>query len=324
MKINIAVTSAGSAPAVAVIKALKRQRELDFCITAMDMDPGSSGNFLAHRREVIPAPDSGNFIGRVIKSCKKYRIDCLIPIIDEELYVFAKNKDLFAKNKIKLIVNSAETIRLAKDKVLTGKFCAKEDIPVPRTFAAGEINKIKDSDYPLIIKPKDGRGSRDTVKINNKKELDFFKGYFRNYIIQKFINGEEYTIDIVASPGGKTLQAIPRQRIMVKAGMSYKGKVVKDTRLMGFAKTVAEKFKIDGPANVQCITDKKRIFLLEVNPKFAAGLPLTVAAGVNIPLILVKLAFGLRVSGKELEFKDRLCMLRFWEEIFVPEKKLQR
>ncbi|MFH0935742.1 MAG: ATP-grasp domain-containing protein [Candidatus Omnitrophota bacterium] len=321
MNLNIAVTSAGSAPAVAVIKALRKQRELDLGITAMDMDPDSSGNFLADRGVVIPASDRADFIDKVIKICKQYRINCLIPIIDEELFVFAKNKGQFKREGIKLIVNDPETVRLAKDKVLTGRFCARENICAPQIFT---VSEIKDSDFPLIMKPKDGRGSRDVVKIKNKKELEFFKGYFTNFIIQEFIEGKEYTIDIVASGEGEILQAIPRQRITVKAGMSYKGKIYKDRRLMEYGRKIAEKFRISGPANIQCIVNKGRIYLIEVNPKFAAGLPLTVAAGVNIPLILVKLAFGIKVAKKELEFKSNLSMLRFWEEIFVSGKSSEK
>jgi carbamoyl-phosphate synthase large subunit len=152
--------------------------------------------------------------------------------------------------------------------------------------------------------------------------LEFYKTRFKNFLVQEFIEGQEYTIDIVAGPDGKILQAIPRERMVVKAGMSYKGRTVKDHKLMDYGKWVAGRFRISGPANIQCIANKKDIYLIEVNPKFAAGLPLTVAAGVNVPLILIKLALGIKVGREELEFRDNIYMLRFWEEIFVSKKEL--
>jgi carbamoyl-phosphate synthase large subunit len=322
MKINIAVTSAGSAPAVAVIKALKKQNELDLSIAALDMNPASSGMYLTDKGFVIPPSGSAGFIEKIIALCKRLNIKCLIPIIDEELFVFADNKDDFEKSGISLIVNNKETVRLTKNKFLTHQFCVKEKILTPKTFLGKDIGKTADFNYPLIIKPLDGRGSRDVIKIIDDNELNFFKRYFKNYIIQQFIEGEEYTIDIVASPDGHILQAVPRQRISVKAGMSYKGKTVKDQKLIDYGKYIAKKFNVDGPANIQCILNKKGIYLIEVNPKFAAGLPLTVASGLNIPLILIKFALGLNVSKKELEFKDGVYMLRYWEEIFVPQKKI--
>ena len=319
MKLNIAITSAGSAPAVAVIKSLRNQNEIKFHITALDMEAMSSGNFLADKWFLIPPANSSDFIKIVFDICKKNNIHCLIPIIDEELFIFAKEKKRFDLAGIKLIVNNKDTIKLARDKYLTYKFCMENNITVPKTFLKKDSAKI--NRFPVIMKPLDGRGSKDVVKINNKNELMFFKEYYQKYIIQEFIEGREFTIDIVATPKGEILQAIPRQRIAIKAGMSYKGKTVKNERLIKFGKEIARKFKINGPCNIQCIMDRNNhIYLIEVNPKFAAGLPLTVAAGVNIPLILIKFAFGLKVSKKELDFKDELLMLRCWKEIFIPEE----
>ncbi|MCM8778382.1 MAG: hypothetical protein NC834_01165, partial [Candidatus Omnitrophica bacterium] len=79
MKINLAITSSGSMPAVAVIKALKKQNELKMHITAMDMKPISAGNFLSDRWLVIPPCDKPNFIPTILKICKKFKIHCLIP-----------------------------------------------------------------------------------------------------------------------------------------------------------------------------------------------------------------------------------------------------
>jgi hypothetical protein len=45
-------------------------------------------------------------------------------------------------------------------------------------------------------------------------------------------------------------------------------------------------------------------------------LPLTIAAGLNSPLLLAKLALGHEIGPAD-KFQDELIMLRFWEEIFV-------
>jgi len=331
MKLNVAITSAGSAPAVAVIKALKKQDELTCRITGMDMDLFSSGNYLADEAEVIPSPSSRGFIEKVIAVCRRRKIQCIIPVIDEELYVFAAAKNRFNDAGIKVIVNDAAVIKLAKDKRLAYKFCAENSILCPKVFEIASVplaslgvprnddNGPRDKDYPLILKPNRGRGSVDTFVIRDRKELAFFKERFPQHILQKFIAGPEYTIDIVAQPQGLILQAVPRRRLSVKAGMSYKGQIAHDRRLIDYGKKVAALFKINGPANIQCIINNGKIYLIEVNPKFAAGLPLSVAAGVNIPLILIKLAYGLKVAKKELDFKDKLYMLRYWQEVFIEK-----
>jgi len=97
--------------------------------------------------------------------------------------------------------------------------------------------------------------------------------------------------------------------------MSYKGRTAKDPRLMDYAKFIAEKFRIDGPANIQCIRRKGRFYFVEVNPRFSGGLALTIKAGVNTPLMAVNSALGEPVK-KHLGFKKNLHMIRVVDEFF--------
>lgn len=316
-KLNVLITSAGSAPAVSVMKALKAQSEIAVKIIAIDMDPLSSGFFLSEKRYEVPDTNDPGFSPYLLDICRKENIKFIFAIIDEELPVFAGLKDEFQKEGICIIVNDAEVVRVGNDKSRTFQFCLDNGIKIPELVPLPlEREKIL---YPLIIRPLDGRGSVDVFKINDSKELHFFKDYVKNAIIQEFIDGDEYTIDIVASPKGEILQAVPRRRLVTKAGMSYKGKTVKDERLIQYGKTVAKKFRVNGPCNVQCILKGDEIYFIELNPKFAAGLPLTVAAGVNIPLLLLKMAMGRKINNEELEFKDNFYMLRYWEEIFTEK-----
>ena len=139
------------------------------------------------------------------------------------------------------------------------------------------------------------------------------------FILKEFILGKEFTVDILARPDGVILQVVPRERIMVKGGMIYKGRTMKRKDLIELAKGVAEKFGINGPRNIQFIEKDNKFYLIEVNPKFAAGLPLTVNAVVNIPLLLIKIHLGIKVSSQELEFKDNFDMLRYLEDIYFSK-----
>jgi hypothetical protein len=59
--------------------------------------------------------------------------------------------------------------------------------------------------------------------------------------------------------------------------------------------------------------------LIEVNPKFATSLPLTVAAGVNLPLHLLELARGELAGPTPLPYTADLLMMRCWEEHFMKD-----
>ena len=71
-----------------------------------------------------------------------------------------------------------------------------------------------------------------------------------------------------------------------------------------------------GVANVQLRRDVHgRPALLEVNPRFAGAMPLTIAAGVDLPSLALDLALG-RPLAHRVSFVD-LANVRFLEDVFV-------
>jgi len=328
-KINILVSSAGSTPAISVIKALRKQKELDINIIAADMGKYSAGFQLADEHCIVPASNDSSFIPKIKEICKDKKILVVIPIIDEELAVFAAEKKVFNDElDIKILVNDLEVVKRANNKKETAKFCDENEIIHPKTSGAFSIEDMEGLDlgFPLIIKPLFGRGSVGIHIVNSEEEFkNLPDDCKKDTISQEFIQGTEYTVDILASPEGEILQAIPRERIVVKAGQVFKGRTVKNEKLMDLAKEVAKKFGINGPCNVQFIEKDNEFYLIEVNPKFGAGLPLAVEAGVNIPLFLIQMYLGLKapqdLTPKEIDFEHGCYMMRYWEEVYLPSKK---
>ncbi len=317
-EINILITSAGSAPAISVIKALRKQKEIQIKIIAVDMGELSAGFFLADKSYLVPPSQRPDFIPEIKRICKKEEVSILIPIIDEELPIFAKEKNSFSSLGLKVLVNDFGIVERGNDKYKTYLFCKENGVLTPTTYLYPG-NKGQVFNFPIIVKPRFGRGSQSLYKVEDQDQLQNLPLNDGEFILQEFIPGKEFTVDIFARPDGVVLQVVPRERIMVKAGQIYKGRTVKRVNLIELAKGVAEKFGINGPCNIQFIERNNRFYLIEVNPKFAAGLPLTVNAGVNIPLLLIKIHLGIKVSSQELEFRDNFYMLRYWEEVYFSK-----
>ncbi|MBI3308852.1 MAG: ATP-grasp domain-containing protein [Candidatus Melainabacteria bacterium] len=320
MKTKVLVTCAGSAPGVGVIQALKNQSEIEIEIVASDSNPMSAGFFFSDGSLVTPTINHPNFISFILDFCKKEKINIVFPILDEELQLFADNQAQFLSNKIHLVTCSSEAVRLANDKYKTCELCKQHNILVPDTYLKEDIDLMSDEKFPLIVKPRYGRGSVNVFKVTNKDELNFFVNYIPDSIIQKYIQGTEYTIDFLTDEDSLPLAIVPRERIEIKAGMSVKGKTVKDFSLIKFAEKVISGLRLSPRGNIQCMVSDGNIYLIEVNPKFSATISLTVAAGVNIPLYLVKILLGQKIDKRLIEFEDGLCMIRIWKELFCSEK----
>lgn len=320
-KIKILITSAGSTNGINIIQALKKQKELDFFIVATDVNILSAGFFLSNKHYIVPPAKAKSFIDFLIDICKKEQIKIIIPTFSAEIEVFAKNKERFEKLGIKVGVCEYKTILDTESKTKTNEWFKKLDVPFPKIYTTKEITngKIK---FPVIIKPDKSSGSKGVIKINNKKELLFYTNSSKNKIfIQEFAQGQEYTIDGLCNLSGKVIAVSPRVRIETKGGLAIKS-ITKENKLMSeYAIKIAEGMKIVGPFNIQCFEKNGKIKFIEINSRFpSGGLPLTVEAGFNIPLLFIKMLIGQEI--KKPKIKAGVVMVRYWDSFFTKENKI--
>jgi carbamoyl-phosphate synthase large subunit len=122
---------------------------------------------------------------------------------------------------------------------------------------------------------------------------------------------------------GSLLCVVPRLRLETKAGVTYKGITVRNPQIDLIGKKLAGQMSFVGPICFQARMDTKtkEIKLFEINPRICGTVILTKEAGVNTPLLAVKLAMGLEISEDELHYEEGVVMLRYWEELYLRTGK---
>lgn len=317
MRVNVLVTSAGATNAINTIKALKRQNEVDISITTVDIDPLSAGLYLSDKHYIVPRASSKDFIPTILDICKKEAINIIIPIYSAELPIFAENKDLLREHGVRIAVSPLPTIEICDDKMKIYQFFEKFNIPYPKVYSREELSGDA-INFPLFIKRRKGSGSKGARIISNREELDFYLTHIKDPIVQDFADGDEYTIDIVCDLKGRMIEASPRLRIQTRGGLAVKAVTVRDKALIAYAQKIVEELGIIGPANIQCKVKDDDIRFIEVNPRLpSGGLPLAVAAGLNIPLIIVKMLLGMDIG--RIDVKGGVFMIRYWDALFVEK-----
>ena len=89
-----------------------------------------------------------------------------------------------------------------------------------------------------------------------------------------------------------------------------------DDGLDTFARAVAGRIGLTTVANVQVKADADGVpSLLEVNPRFPGTMPLTIASGVDMPVLAIGEALGTPIPDGPLPFED-IAMVRYFEERF--------
>ncbi|MEW6096230.1 MAG: ATP-grasp domain-containing protein [bacterium] len=319
MSFTIMRTGVGSLPSVSTIKTLQK---LGVKVVGVDCNPLSIGFYFADIGYCIPKAEEPGYIPTLLKICKKEKVNAILPAVDEELVVLANHKDELEKKGIFVVVARKEVVETCFDKFKTYNFFIQNNIPTPITFDALKVNLDKTT-YPKIIKPRFGRGQHDVYKINNRKELKFFREYVKKPLLQDYIEGQEYTIDILADFNSKVICVVPRKRLEVESGISTKGITTYKKEIIDSCIDIVKKLGIIGPANIQCFMDKNnKLLFTEINPRLAGGVALSVAAGSNILLNLVKLLKGEEVE-ECFDFKEDLLMLRYLAERFIKKDEIK-
>jgi len=214
-----------------------------------------------------------------------------------------------------------QTALICNGKYETYQFCLRNNIPVSVTMLAADIagRKFK---YPAIVKPRLRRGSVNVFTVQSEDHLRLFSNYVPDALIQDFVEGTEFTVDVLCNFSGKVISVVPRERLVIRAGVSDKGITRKNKAVMDFAENVAVRLRIAGAANIQCKCDGNRVTLIEVNPRFSGGIPLTLASGADFPSWLLQMTAGIDMRSQVGKFQDGLAMMSFEESIFARESDL--
>ncbi|MBN9140253.1 MAG: ATP-grasp domain-containing protein [Micrococcales bacterium] len=316
---RVLVTGAGGPAGVAVIRSLLNRDDLT--VFAADMDGWASGLYLvpAARRRLVEPGRSPAFIPGLAALVAQDAIDVVISTVDVELAALAERRDELAPAV--LAAPSADTIATCLDKLALAERCAPT-VRVPRTVLAAPDALAIDWEFPVFAKPRSGAGSRGIRVVPDRAALEALPTD-EGLIVQDLLPGEEYSVDVIADAAGRVVAAVPRTRTRVDSGVSIAGRTVRDPELEETAAAVARAIGLVGVANVQLRRDRAgRAALLEVNPRFPGALPLTIAAGVDIPSLVVDLFTG-RALPERLAFRE-LASVRFLEDIVIdPDEVLQ-
>jgi carbamoyl-phosphate synthase large subunit len=318
-KLTILISSAGRRVGMMdCFRADAAHLGIDLSVMATDARPDiSPACRLADAAFPVPLCTAPNFPCVLIEICRDNAVDLLIPTIDTELEVLSQHQDRFREVGTEPAVSSPEVVRLARDKLETARRFAAAGIPVPRTAAlSGGTLELADWNWPLILKPNAGSASRGTILTGSPDAMNRPK-LAEDYIIQEFMVGEEYTVNMFFDREGRLCCAIPHLRHEVRAGEVSKGTTRHHPRLELIARQIADILPgARGPLCFQVIaTNKESVGVFEINARFGGGYPLAHAAGARFSQWLLEEAAGIPSCANN-DWCEGITMLRYDAAVF--------
>jgi len=283
-------------------------------VIAADPNPFSPAQYAADVRVAPPLIDDPGYIPFLREVCEEHGVIAVIPLTDLDIEVLARS-DLPA------IVPDPEVCRATYDKYETHLLLQRLGLPSPPTVLPG----TEPESYPVMVKPRRGSGARSIHPAANREEMEFFIRYVKEPVmVQKLMDGPEFSIDILCDLDGRCLNAIPRTMVESRGGESIKGTVIHDEELIELGRAVGEALPVRGPCTVQVFRDKEiGLGITDVNTRFGGAFPAPMYAarpGRTYPELIVRMARGERIEPHVGDFRHGHSFTRWFWHIELDER----
>jgi carbamoyl-phosphate synthase large subunit len=291
-------------------------------VIVTDVSPLSPAIYMADRAYRVPMASDPSYLDEILTISQAEHVRLVVPTIDDELPAFGHARDRFAAAGFRVAVSPEATTSLCNDKHATCDVLRTQGIAAAVSYLPSTLPAAPA--FPLFIKPRFGRGSVGAFPVRNARELEFFLGYVGvEPVIQEYLDGPEYTIDMLCDFEGRPISIVPRERVHIRAGVIDRGRTRKDPALIRLARAVAAAITFHGPVNIQCRVVDGRPTVFEINPRFSGGIPLTIEAGADFPRMLVQLARGVHVPPAIGRFRDEMWMTNYEASVFLDAEQIR-
>jgi carbamoyl-phosphate synthase large subunit len=314
--ITVLMTAAGGASIPGLIEHLRST--WGYRVLTADMDRHAAGLFLADKGFVIPPAASPDFLPVIRSICRQEKINVFIPLVDEELMAALE----LEADGVAVLCPRRAFVESCLDKFVLMEQLKFAGISGPDTrLASGDLKEVE---FPAIVKPRLGRGSRGVGVVRSQSELAQFLNTNAltpdELIVQTYIDGLEFTVSVTVWRDGVVRAVVPKE-IICKKGITRLAITRRNSRIDALCCAVQNRFHADGPFNVQLCVDKTSgiPLIFEINPRFSTTVSLTIAAGIDEIGGLINDATGKTKTMHYGEWREGVVLIRRTLDEFIDK-----
>lgn len=286
-EIIVIVSGVGAIIGQGVVKSLRKIAS-NIRIIGVDRKEDGIGPFLCdifYKKPNIKE-DTLNYLEFWINLIEKEKTKLIIPALEVDVKFFSTHKIKIESTGCLIALNNIELIKHSEDKWNFGEILRKNGFPhIPTTLARTWNDCQKEvGNFPMILKPRIGNGSRGIVKIENEADFRYWSlKSDTNFMLQKYIGDDEheYTVGAFGLGNGEIIPPIIFKRKLSVAGNTQYAEVINNNLISEQVNLLAKFFKPIGPTNFQFRIEGEKIYLLEINPRMSSSTSLRSAFGYN-------------------------------------------
>ena len=319
-RLTVLVLGVGGNVSQGILKALALSK-LSCKVIGACISPLALGLYTVDRAYVSPQANDSTFIDWLFTTCRNEGVQAILSGVEPVLAVLSSHaEEIFSQTGAICIVSSPPLLSIANDKLMTCRWLESQSLNCPLYAPSGDVQSlaklVKVCGYPLIAKPRFGKGSQGVIEIHNQSDLSYVSAQ-EDYVVQEYLGSSdsEYTIGCFCDRNGRVQGTIAMRRELLQ-GTTYRAQVGEYPDVRVEAIRIAEALKPTGPCNVQLRVSNGIPVCFEVNLRFSGTTPMRARLGFNE----VEAALRHYVLGEdidELPIVTKGIILRYWNEVYI-------
>lgn len=309
---KILVTHISYHCSVGVVKLLRKIETLSIEIVGCSSYPlgMSSGSLLVDRfYQSPPIENTNEYLSFIFQLIDAECIDFIFSPDETELLLFEDHRD---RLQGKVVIPPAETIRLFQDKKGSAEAMTALGVSVPVVIPYSEL--LKGLPEQKVILRENVSCCSYGIHITNSTNLSDIQQHFtQTSFIQEYISGREYTVDVLCDRFGEPQIIVPRERLAIRDGITYKCRIAHEMALIKICLNIYRHYKLPGFSNVQFIIKDDVPYFIELNPRIGG----TTIASSLVSVNLMDLFIAHFFRGEALAGLDYYMKLVSWEAIIT-------
>jgi len=322
-RLHILVLGVGGNVSQSILKALAlssiRCRVIGACIS-----PLSFGLFTVDKAYISPTASDAAFLEWLLGVCRAERVDAILSGVEPVLEVLSREAArILAETGAVCVVSPPASLAVGADKFDTCRWLQDQGCPYPRYARADDAESlqalVRDCGYPLIAKPRCGKGSEGVLRVNTDAELQLIRGR-TDFVVQEYLGdpSHEYTAGCFSDSESRVRGAIVLRRDLLQ-GTTYRAEAGEFPAVRNAAVQLAEKLRPLGPCNFQMRVHRGSAVCFEINVRFSGTTALRARMGFNDVEATLR-HFVLGQPAVDLPVITRGIALRYWNEAYVDPR----
>lgn len=323
--IHILVTGVGSLLGQGVLKSIQ-DSALKCSVTGTDYFSSAVGLYWVNKGYILPdilKPNvkEAEWINALIAVIEKEKIQLVLPGLDFEIPILARNKSKIEKQTgTILLVSSEYVVGIGDDKWETVNYLKNNGFNYPNSSLPENADRFTQSNpFPLIVKPRYGHTSNNVFLVKNKNELNEAIQTCDKPLIQEYLEDPEQEYTCGSTFIDNEILSLISLRRTLKNGNTQQAFCERTNEIDAYIRKLTKSLKPYGPINFQLRLTKHGPVVFEINPRFSGTTPIRALFGVNEVEAVIQKLIGATAKSEYME-KEGVA-IRYFENQYIPWDK---